>query len=111
MVNKYGARKTIVDGIQFDSRREADYYCELKLLKLAGQIKDFILQPEFVLQEAFTDQDEQKHQAIKYRADFQITHLGGIAEVVDVKGVKTKDYLLKKKLFLRRYPEYRFSER
>lgn len=41
--NKYGARKTQVDGITFDSRAEAKYYEQLKWLKVSKQIKDFRL--------------------------------------------------------------------
>lgn len=51
--NKYRNIKTTVDGIEFDSRKEADYYCQLKLLKRAGEIKDFGLQPRYELQPTF----------------------------------------------------------
>lgn len=108
--HKYGAKGTTVDGINFPSKKEADYYCELKLRKMAGDIKDFSLQPEFTLQEAFTDSNGVKHRAIKYRADFLITYSDGTEEVVDVKGVRTAVYALKKKLFLARYPHLRFRE-
>ena len=48
--NKYGARKTVIDGITFDSKREAIRYQELKLLERAGEIKDLELQPKYILQ-------------------------------------------------------------
>ena len=47
--NKYGAKKTVVDGITFDSKREAERYGELKLLRLAGKIADLDLQVPFPL--------------------------------------------------------------
>lgn len=112
-MTKYNARKTTVDGITFDSRKEAGYYCELKLRQRANDFLVFKMQPEFVLQDAFTDNQGTKHQAIKYRADFMILHHDGTEEVVDVKSSKkfqTEVYRIKKKLFLRRYPEYKFSE-
>lgn len=39
--SKYRAKKTVVDGIIFDSKKEADFYCELKMLKMGGVVKDF----------------------------------------------------------------------
>lgn len=109
-MSKYNNRKTVVDGIVFDSKKEAEYYCELELRFRAGDILGYELQPEFILQEAFTDSMGTKHRAIKYRADFRIMHTVHVQEVVDVKGVKTKEYQLKKKLFLAKYPQYKFTE-
>ena len=51
--SKYNARKTEIDGIKFDSAKEAARYAELKLLRDAGKIKDLQLQVPFVLQEGF----------------------------------------------------------
>ena len=109
-VSKYNAKRTTIDGITFASRKEADCYVEIKLLQHAGEIKDFSLQPEFELQAAFTDSNGVKHRAIKYRADFMLTYSDGREVVVDVKGVRTAVYALKKKLFLARYPHLRFRE-
>lgn len=39
-MSKYGAIKTVVDGIQFDSKAEARRWSELRLLERAGQIRD-----------------------------------------------------------------------
>jgi hypothetical protein len=47
--NNFGARKTVVDGITFDSRREARRYSELKLLERAHEIEALELQPRFPL--------------------------------------------------------------
>lgn len=102
--SKYGARKTTIDGITFDSQREAQYYSELKLKKRAGLIKDFELQPVYVLLEPYKHPlTGRKVQGIKYRADFLLTLPDGSQEVVDVKGMRTKEYLLKKKLFESKY--------
>jgi hypothetical protein len=106
--HKYGAKRTTVDDIKFDSKREADYYCELKLLKRSGEIKDFELQPEFVLVEDFTKFGE-KVKGIKYRADFKITHNDDSIEIIDVKGFETKDFKLKKKLFDEKYRDLKLT--
>ena len=47
MRSKYGARKTIVDGITFDSKKEANRYRELKLLEDAGEIEKLKMQVAF----------------------------------------------------------------
>lgn len=47
---------------------------------------------------------------IKYYADFVVTYVDGHKEVVDVKGVRTDVYKLKKKLLLAKYPEIDFRE-
>jgi len=106
--NKYNNKKPIVDGIKFDSKKEARFYQNLKLLKAAGEVKDFELQPNFVLLEK--DKDRVTGRGIKYIADFKITYSNGSVEVVDVKGYKTQVYKIKKKLLLKKYPDINFRE-
>lgn len=101
--NKYGNKKTVVDGIQFDSQKEANFYCELKLLKKAGEIKDFGLQEKFELQPGF-QKNGKKHRPITYLADFVITYHDGTTEVVDVKGMETAVFRMKQKMFEYKYP-------
>ncbi len=102
--SKYKNEKTIVDGIQFDSIKEAEYYCKLKILKKAGEIKDFGLQPRFELQPGF-EKNGVKYQPITYVADFVIVNNDGTTDVVDVKGFETQVFKIKKKLFEYKYPE------
>lgn len=102
--SKYGSRKIEVDGHVFDSKREAAYYQELKLRKRVGEIKDFKLQPEFLLLEGFT-KNGKRYRPIKYIADFKVIYPDGRVEIVDVKGVRTKEFQIKRKLFEYRYPE------
>jgi hypothetical protein len=102
MRNKYNARKTTRDGIKFDSQKEADRYQELKLAEYAGQIKDLKLQPEYQLLPAFTDNQGRRHRAIVYRADFEYVEDGQVV-TEDVKGMMTKDFKLKSKLFQYHY--------
>jgi len=107
--SKYGARKVTVDGITFDSKKEANKYCELKVLKRAGEIVDFELQPEFELIPGFTYKNK-KYRPIKYRADFKVIYPNGRVVVIDTKGYRTKTYQLKKKMLLYRYPGIEFME-
>ena len=109
--NKYGAFKTEVDGIVFDSRKEARYYQELKLLQKGKVVDRFERQVAFVLQEAFRHKScKRKVLAIVYLADFVVHYCDGHTEVVDVKGFRTKDYVLKKKLLLHQNPDINFVE-
>lgn len=102
--SKYNNQKTVVDGIEFDSKKEAEYYCQLKLLKKAGEIKDIGLQPRFELQPAF-EKNGVKYRPITYIADFVITNNDGTTEIVDVKGVETQVFKIKQKLFEYMYPD------
>ncbi|MGG4039921.1 DUF1064 domain-containing protein [Heyndrickxia ginsengihumi] len=101
--SKYGNKKTIVDGITFDSKAEARFYSELKLRKQAGEIKDFVLQPRYILQDGFV-KNGKTYRKIEYVADFEIHHLDGAIEVVDTKGYQTETFKVKRKLFEYKYP-------
>lgn len=70
MANKYRNRKTVRNGISFDSQKEAARYDELMLMQCSGAIKDLKLQPEFTLQEAFKTPLGERVRAVRYRADF-----------------------------------------
>lgn len=109
--NKFGNRHVKVDGIRFDSAKEARRYHELKLLEYAGEIQKLELQPRFVLQETFK-RDGVTHRKIEYVADFRYME-GGKTIVEDVKSAITKKhpvYALKKKLLLKKYPDITFLE-
>lgn len=108
--NKYNAVKTKIDGIIFDSKAEAQYYSELLLLKKAGVVKSFVMQKDFTLQEAFTRENGERIKATRYRADFVVKYTDGHEEVVDVKGMKTRVYINKKKQLLEKYPNIIFKE-
>lgn len=98
--NKYNARKTMVCGRTFDSKREADYYLELLARKQAGEIVRIGLQPSYTLLEGFKDNTGKNQKPITYTADFFVSYADGRNEVIEVKGGRTRDYLLRKKLFL-----------
>ena len=103
--NKYGAQKTTMYGHTFDSRREAEYYLELLDLKRRGIVTDIKLQPSFELLEGFVDNAGYKQLPITYTPDFLVRYADGHTEVVEVKGMKTRDYILRKKLFLHKMRE------
>jgi len=102
--SKYNSQKTEIDGIIFDSKKEAAYYYELKLRRMAGEITEVELQPKFVLMEGF-EKNGKTYRPITYHADFLVTLTDGTQEVIDVKGYKTEKFRIKQKLFERRYPE------
>lgn len=99
--SKYHAKRTTVDGITFDSRREADRYLVLKGMEEDGLIEDLRRQVRYELIPAF-DVDGRHYRPVFYVADFVYVEDG--KEVVeDVKGMRTDVYRLKSKLFARRY--------
>ncbi len=100
--SKYKAVKTEVDGITFDSKREAARYMELVLLERAGEISHLELQPSFVCM-------VNGHKICTYKADFR--YFSASKSIVeDVKGVKTPVYRLKKKLVEALYPGVKIQE-
>lgn len=101
--SKYGNKKVKVDGITFDSALEARYYKHLKLLKEQRIVEDFELQPKFVLLDKFK-KNGKTYRAITYIADFKVKYSDGNIEVVDVKGMVTQQFELRRKLFEYRYP-------
>jgi len=96
-VSKYHAKKTVVDGIIFQSRKEAKRYQELKLMQRAGLISDLRRQVTFEL-----IPKQQGERAVSYIADFVYSE-DGQTVVEDVKGVRTPVYRIKKKLMLWRH--------
>jgi hypothetical protein len=104
MYNKYNAKKTEVDGIIFASKAEANRYCELKLLHKVGKIHDLNWQVPYELVPK-----QKGERAVKYIADFVYFEDGKMI-VEDCKGIKTPQYIIKRKLFKQLYPQYVFRE-
>lgn len=116
MMSKYGNIKTTTsDGITHDSRKEANRWCELLLLQRAGKIYDlkrqvkYILIPEqYVVYERYGKSGRRLRDGKKvfekecaYIADFVYTDVESNTVVVeDVKGKRTKEYIIKRKLML-----------
>lgn len=115
MYRKYNNKKVMVDGIKFDSKKEAKRYKELKMLEKAGVISNLQRQVKYVLipaqyeltDEAYTkgkDKGRPKkgrliERECAYYADFVYIRNGDTI-VEDTKGVKTPEYIIKRKLML-----------
>lgn len=128
---KYHNIKTEINGIKFDSRKEARRYRHLMTAQELGVIQDLRLQVDFTLQEAYTTPTGERVRAIRYRADFTYkakcagygheTELGcddidywrslypGELVIEDVKSraTQTKEYQIKRKLMAERGYEIR----
>jgi hypothetical protein len=103
MASKYGSQKVTIGDITFDSKIEARYYEQLKWLEANKQILFFRLQPRYLLLEAF-EKNGRKFRKMDYIADFEIHHLDGSIETIDVKGMETEAFKIKRKLFEHKYP-------
>ena len=101
---KYRNRKITVDGETFDSVKEATRYQELKLLERAGEIRELRRQVPFVVIPVQKDDAGRViEREVKYIADFTYIERGKLTRTVeDVKGLKTREYVLKRKLMLYR---------
>ena len=94
MKSKYGNRKTVVDGITFDSKREAARYQQLKMMEKAGEITRLRLQPRFELVPK-----NKTFRAVHYIADFDYFFVKDDRYVVeDAKGFRADIYKIKQKL-------------
>lgn len=108
--NKYGAKKAKIDGITFDSIAEAKYYLFMKSWKEKGIVKDFEMQKTFELQPRFEHPIKKTKNgkpsivgAIKFTPDFVVTYKDGTVKVVDVKGMVTRDFKIRSKMFMHKY--------
>lgn len=100
--HKYGAKKALRGAIVFASQAEARRYDTLSLLERAGQISGLTLQEKFELVPPQII-DGKKERAVSYVADFSYYDQSGKKIVEDVKGMKTREYILKRKLLHYRY--------
>ena len=89
-MSKYGAQRTQIDGITFDSKAEAARYADLRLLSRAGEISDLTLQPEFPF-------EVNGQRVFTYQADFSYRQDGALV-IEDVKGFDTRMSKLKRKI-------------
>ena len=106
--NKYHAEKCVVDGIVFDSRKEANRYSELLLLSRTGQITGLKRQVSYELIPAQRDKDGKLlEKSVKYVADFVYVDKDGKTVVEDTKGYKSGAgyavFVLKRKMLLYKY--------
>lgn len=100
--NKYKNKKVQYDEMTFDSKKEYSYYLKYKLMEQAGEIHDLKMQVPFTLIETFKLQNKTYRKTI-YKADFTFIDKQGKYHVIDVKGIRTDVYKLKKKLMAWKY--------
>lgn len=116
-MNKYGNKKVVIDGEVFDSKREARRYQELKLLERCGAISDLRRQVTYELIPVQREKSTRVYtkgrkkgqpiegkiieKAVTYTADFTyIDSDTGTVVVEDAKGMRTRDYILRRKMML-----------
>ena len=96
-MNKFRNKSVEVDGMKFASTGEARRYLDLLTMQKAGEISDLRTQVEFELIPSFECQGK-RYRAMKYIADFTY-YKDGRMRVEDFKGMRTPEYMLKRKLF------------
>lgn len=110
--SKYKAQKTRRGKLTFDSKKEAERYDALMMLQKAGEIRGLKLQVRYCLQEAYTTVEGDRVKSIDYIADFVYERRTSpdsygqrywLPVVEDVKGMRTREYAMKAKLFCNRY--------
>ena len=97
--SKYRNKKAVVNGITFDSKKEARRYTELLLLERAGAIQELRRQVKFELIPSQRYDGKVVERPCSYVADFVYRENGNLI-VEDTKGLKTRDYIIKRKLML-----------
>ena len=97
--SKYGAKKVTIDGITFDSRKEANRWLELSSLERAGKVSNLQRQVKFELLPSQRVNGKVVERAVNYMADF-VYEENGHKVVEDTKGFKTPEYIIKRKLML-----------
>ena len=99
--SKYHAKKLDTPDGKFDSKKEYQRWCELKLMEKAGQIKDLKRQVKYEILPKY-ELNGKKIRGISYVADF-VYEKNGSKIVEDCKGFKTPVYKIKKKMFEYKY--------
>lgn len=102
--NKYRNQKVVYAGETFDSKAELERYAALKLMQRSGQITELERQVKFVLiPKQYDDRGKLIERECSYIADFVYYDRDGNRHVEDVKGMRTKEYIIKRKLMLQEW--------
>jgi len=101
-MSKYHSTPTEVNGIRFDSKREANRWAELRLMERAGKIQKLKRQVKYLLIPSQYRDGKCIEREASYIADFVYIKDGHLV-VEDCKGFRTPEYKLKRKLMLERY--------
>lgn len=101
-MNKYHSEKALFNGVQYDSRREARRAEELHLLEIAGKITNLRRQVRYPLIPSQYENGKCVERGVSYIADF-VYEENGRTVIEDTKGVRTPEYIIKRKLMLQEY--------
>lgn len=100
--SKYGSRKVTIDGVTYDSLKEYHRFCNLKLMQRAGIITGLQRQVKYELIPTQRINGKVIERPVNYYADF-VYKMDRQLVVEDVKGYKTPEYVIKRKLMLSVY--------
>lgn len=108
--SKYGNTRSTVDGVTFDSQREVNRYCELKLMEAAGLITNLRAHPPALIIEPKAKDGRRTLRAVKYHPDFDYDELvvGHVVEDVKATVTRTAVFQLKWRLLKGRFPNITF---
>lgn len=104
--NKFGNRKTVIDGIVFDSEIEGVRYRQLKIFELAGEIAELRIHPKYVILDGVRLPSGKKQSQITWSADFEYVDSTDERIVEDVKSpatAKKDSFRVRVKMFQARY--------
>lgn len=107
-MSKYGAIKVTDDNIVFDSKLEHKRYKQLKTLQAAGEIRELEVHKDYVLVDKTLVRGTWER-AVKHEVDFDYFDVEAKRRVVEeIKGVRTAVWVLKRRLFVARYPQIEY---
>jgi hypothetical protein len=100
---KYNSKKAEVDGIVFDSKKEANFYQELLMLQRAGEVINIERQVKYPYFATYARNNMEFDDITYtkpgfYKADFVVTYKDGHKDVIDIKGFRTLEFRRKKKI-------------
>lgn len=103
-MNKYHNRKTEIDGVTYDSAKEARRGAELRMMERAGVISDLCAQVRYTLIPSQKRSGKVVERPVYYVADFVYTENGEtVVEDVKSPATRTREYIIKRKLLLWEY--------
>lgn len=99
--NKYGAKKSVYNGRKYDSKFEAGVSKEIDILVNTGMAT-------VEYQKTFQLYGKNGSKICSIRPDFILTFKDGHQEIWEAKGMETREYQIKRNLFVDNYPEYEY---
>lgn len=109
--NKYNAKRCAYRGYTYDSRAEAAHAMELDARLAAGEIVRW--ERQYRVEMWAHDRHGTPRIKLSHKVDFRVEHHDGTYELVEVKGVETSDYRMRKrwleKLWLPEHPDHRYT--